>query len=265
MELVGFCMALVVGVTLGLMGSGGSIIAVPVLAYLFSFDEKIATAYSLFIVGSAALVGGLQQNKNRHVDWRTAIVFGIPSVLGVWLVRYFIVPELPDVLFEFDQIIITRRMGIFGLFSLLMIWAAYSMLFSSDSKGGSGVITYNYPLIVVQGLLVGGLSGFVGAGGGFLIVPALVILANLEIMKAIGTSLIIVAIKSILGFLLADALMVDINWNFLLIFTLITIVGIYLGVYLGNYIDKSRLKKVFGYFILGMAGFVFMIEFLIKP
>lgn len=265
MEVVGFCLALVVGVTLGLIGSGGSIIAVPVLAYLFLFDEKVATAYSLFIVGTAALVGGLQQNYKNHVDWRTAIVFGLPAVLGVWLVRYFVVPELPEILFQQEDVIITRRMGVFGLFAILMVWAAFSMLSNVDSKGGTGEVSYNYPLIVFEGLLVGGLSGFVGAGGGFLIVPALVILANLEIMKAIGTSLIIVAFKSILGFLFADALTMNIDWIFLLTFSSLTIIGIFLGIYISNFINSKRLKKGFGYFIIAMAGFVFVIEFLGKP
>lgn len=264
MEEIGYTMALVVGLSLGFIGSGGSILAVPILTYLFSFDEKIATAYSLFIVGFAAFIGGVFQNRNNFVDWRTALVFGLPALIGVWMVRYLVVPILPDVIFEYQNFIFSRRMGMYGLFAILMIGAAYSMLFSENQKGGSGIVSYNYPLILIEGLVVGALSGFVGAGGGFLIIPALVMLANLEIKKAIGTSLVIVSIKSIIGFLLADALIMTIDWNFLLTFTSITIVGIFLGLYLSTFLSSSLLKNVFGYFIMVMAIFVFVIEFFIK-
>ena len=264
MEIVGYFLALVVGLSLGLIGGGGSILAVPILAYLFSFDEKVATAYSLFVVGSAALVGGLRQSKNDNVDWKTAIVFGIPAIIGVWIIRHFVVPELPGILFSFGDFDFTRRMGMFGLFSILMFWAAYTMLSNKERKGGTGEIKYNYPLIIVEGLIVGGVTGFVGAGGGFLIIPELVVLANLEIKKAIGTSLIIIALKSLMGFFLGDALTMNIDWNFLFLFTSLTIVGIFLGVHLGKYIDGKRLKKGFGYFIIVMAIFIFAMEFIVK-
>lgn len=257
-------MALVIGLSLGLIGGGGSILAVPVLAYLFYFDEKIATAYSLFIVGAAALVGGIRQHKNGHVDWRTAIVFGIPAIIGVWCVRHYVVPNLPDVLFAVGDYNFTRRMGMFGLFSLLMIWAAYTMLSNKERKGGSGNVKYNYPLILIEGLVVGGITGFVGAGGGFLIIPALVVLADLEIKKAIGTSLIIIAAKSLLGFFLSDALTTNVDWNFLLSFTSLAVVGIFLGVFIGQFIDGNKLKKGFGYFIIVMAIFIFIMEFIVK-
>jgi uncharacterized membrane protein YfcA len=264
MGIVGYIMAIVIGVLLGLIGGGGSILAVPVLAYLFHLDEKVATAYSLFIVGTGALVGGLKQNHNKNVDWRTAIVFGLPAVVGVWIIRHYVVPALPDVLFTVDDFSFSRRMGMFGLFAILMVWAAYSMLSNKERKGGSGEIKYNYPLILAEGLIVGAITGFVGAGGGFLIIPVLVVFANLEIKKAIGTSLIIIAFKSILGFLLGDALTMTIDWQFLSIFCIITIVGIFLGVYLGKYIDGNKLKKGFGYFIMVMAVFIFIMELFIK-
>jgi len=264
MELLGYIMALFIGISLGLFGGGGSILAVPVLAYLFSLDEKVATAYSLFIVGFAALVGGIKQNINNNVDWITAVVFGIPALIGVWIVRHYVIPELPDVLFDIGDFAISRRMGMFGVFIVLMVAAALSMLKENMRKGGSGDISYNYPLILIEGLIVGAVTGLVGAGGGFLIIPALVVLTNLDIKKAIGTSLVIIALKSILGFFLADALIMSIDWNFLIVFTSITIIGIFLGVYIGNFIDGNKLKKGFGYFILAMSIFMFIIEFLTK-
>lgn len=263
MEILGYFMAIAIGVSLGLIGGGGSILAVPVLAYLFGMDEKVATAYSLFIVGTAALVGGLRQHRNGNVDWRTAVVFGIPAIAGVWAVRHYIVPALPDVLFTAGDLEFTRRMGMFGLFAVLMVWAAWSMLSSKERKSGSGNVSYNYPLILAEGLIVGALTGFVGAGGGFLIIPALVILANLEIKRAIGTSLMIIALKSLLGFFLGDAMTTAIDWRFLGRFTALAVVGIFAGVALGRFIDGARLKKGFGYFIIAMAVFIFTMEFIL--
>ena len=265
-ELFGFICALIIGVSLGLIGGGGSILAVPVLAYLFSFDERIATSYSLFIVGMSALIGGLKQHLKGYVDWKTAIVFGLPAIAGVSLVRHFLVPVLPDELFHIDSFIFTRRMGMFGLFALLMIPAAFSMLKQQKALAlkEKKTVSYNYPLILIEGLIVGGITGLIGAGGGFLIIPALVILANVEMKIAIGTSLVIIAFKSLLGFFIGDATKMEIDWEFLFTFTGIAIVGIYIGSYLSNFIDGGKLKKAFGYFIFIMSLFIFYMEFLLN-
>ncbi|MFK7797755.1 MAG: sulfite exporter TauE/SafE family protein [Aureispira sp.] len=263
LEILGYGMALLIGVSLGLIGGGGSILAVPVLAYIFGLDAQSSTAYSLFVVGAAALVGGWRQHLQGQVDWRTALVFGGPALLGVWLVRHFVIPALPAVLWQWGTFELTKRMVMFGVFALLMLLAAASMLSNKEREGGTGEIHYNYPLIVAEGLAVGALTGLVGAGGGFLIIPALVMLANLDIKKAIGTSLIIIAIKSLTGFLLGDALQLSIDWMFLLGFTSLALVGILVGVYLGQHIDGKRLKKGFGYFILVMAVFIFTMEFIV--
>lgn len=264
-DILGYSSALVIGVTLGLIGGGGSILAVPVLTYLFYVDEKTATAYSLFIVGASALVGGIKQHFKKLVDWRTAIVFGIPAIIGVTIVRRFIVPELPDIFFTVSGFEFTRRMGMLGLFSLLMIPAGVSMLTTrkETSKTDNNQI-YNYPIILIEGVVVGALTGFIGAGGGFLIIPALVILAKTEMKVAVATSLIIIAFKSLTGFFLGDALTMSINWTFLFSFTMLSFVGIFIGSYLSNYINGKKLKKGFGYFIFLMAAFIFYMEFFIK-
>jgi uncharacterized membrane protein YfcA len=265
LEIFGYISALVIGISLGLIGGGGSILAVPVLAYLFLLDAKYATAYSLFIVGFSALAGGLKQHFKGYVDWRTAIVFGIPAIIGVTLVRKFLVPIIPDVMFNIGDFDFTRRMAMFGLFAVLMIPAAISMLKGrKEVKKHTGETKYNYPLILVEGLVVGGITGMIGAGGGFLIIPALVILANVEMKIAVGTSLVIIAFKSLLGFFLGDAMTLEIDWLLLSVFTSISLVGIFVGSYLSSFIDGDKLKKGFGYFILIMAVFIFYMEFFVK-
>lgn len=145
-EIFGYISALIIGISLGLIGGGGSILAVPVLAYLFSVNEKVATAYSLFIIGASALVGGLKQHFKGLVDWRTAIVFGLPAIVGVSSIRHYVVPALPDILFNIGDFDFTRRMGMFG-FALLMIPAAFSMLKEREEKVTTGAVAYNYLLL----------------------------------------------------------------------------------------------------------------------
>lgn len=265
-ELFGYISALFIGITLGLIGGGGSILAVPVLAYLFAIDEKTATAYSLFIVGFSALLGGIKQHFKGYVDWKTAIIFGIPAIIGVTLIRHFVVPALPTVLFTINDFEFTRRMGMFGLFAVLMIPAALSMLKSDKviEKTTTKSVRYNYPLILIEGLLLGSVTGLIGAGGGFLIIPALVILANVKMKVAVGTSLIIIALNSLIGFFLGDALVTNIDWFFIFSITGISLIGIFIGSYLSNFIDGNKLKKGFGYFIMVMAFFIFYMEFIVK-
>ena len=262
-EFLGYISAVAIGISLGLIGGGGSILAVPALAYLFAIDEKIATAYSLFIVGVSALIGGVKQHLKGYVDWLTVVVFGIPSIIGVTVVRYYIIPILPDVMFTLGTLEVTRRMVMFGLFAVLMIPAGITMLRSKQYTPKSNTVSYNYPLILLEGIVIGAITGLIGAGGGFLIIPALVILANIEIKTAIGTSLIIIAIKSLSGFFLGDAFTLDINWSFLTLFTSLSLIGIFVGAYLANFLNGQRLKKGFAYFIFVMATFIFYMEFFI--
>lgn len=264
LEIFGYISALLIGVVLGLIGGGGSILAVPALAYLFLVNEKVATAYSLFVVGVSALVGGLKQHKKGLVDWRTAFVFGIPAIIGISIVRHFVIPALPEVMFTIGNFEFSRRMVMFGMFSILMIPAALSMLRDVKLKPENTQVSYNYPLIIIEGLLIGAITGMIGAGGGFLIIPALVLLANVDIKVAVATSLIIIAMNALSGFFLGDALTMTIDWKFLLSFTAISLIGIFIGSYLGNFIDGKKLKKGFGYFVFAMAIFIFYMEFFVK-
>ena len=267
-EAFGYFFAVLIGIILGLIGGGGSILAVPIFTYLFMIDEKLATGYSLFVVGCSALVGGFKQHQKGTVDFRIALIFGLPAILSVTAVRLFLIPIIPEELFAIGDVVISRRMGILGGFAVVMIPAALSMFKrpkKNIEKGNLKIVAFNYPLILIVGVLIGSITGLVGAGGGFLIIPALVLFANIDIKTAIGTSLTIVTLKSLIGFLLGDALVVNIDWGFLLPFTCLAIFGVFIGNYLGSYFDNSKLRKIFGYFIFVMAGFIIYMEFIGPP
>ncbi len=254
--ILGFVGALLIGLVLGLIGGGGSILTVPVLVYLLALDPVIATAYSLFVVGVSALVGAVRNMQKGLVDFKTAIVFAIPAFIAVYSTRKFIVPAIPDQLFEVGDFVVTKSIAIMVFFAIIMVVAAISMMKSKrGDEGEAGEVKYNYPLIVVEGIVVGLLTGVVGAGGGFLIIPALVLLAKLPMKKAVATSLLIIAIKSLIGFI-GDVENLEIDWTFLLAFTSLSIVGIFVGIFLNKFIDGKKLKKGFGWFVLLMGIYI---------
>ncbi|WP_353780198.1 TSUP family transporter [Winogradskyella sp. 3972H.M.0a.05] len=256
-ELLGYFGALIVGLVLGLIGGGGSILTVPILVYFLGLNPVVATAYSLFVVGTTSLFGSLQNLRKRMVDVKTAVIFAIPSFIAVYATRRWIVPAIPEELFSVSNFMVTKNIFIMVLFAIIMLLASLSMIFSKSNvnEDPNQSIDYNYPLIAIEGAVVGVLTGLVGAGGGFLIIPALVLLAKLPMKKAVGTSLLIVTVKSLIGFL-GDIQLLTIDWNFLLLFTSISIVGILLGVYLSKFIPGKKLKKGFGWFTLIMAFYI---------
>lgn len=260
MEFFGYLLAVLIGIFLGIFGGGGSLLAVPVFAYIFSLDEKVATAYSLFTVGISSIVGSIKQLGN--IEWKVTLIFGIPSIIAVWLTRFFIIPNLPEIIFDNETFIITRRMLIFGIFTFLLFISSFSMIYETNKNVKPINIKNFYALIIIEGFVVGGLTGFVGAGGGFLIIPALVILIGLDIKKAIATSLIIIALKSTFGFFLGDVMVMNIDWDFLVYFTLLTTLGVIIGTYFGKSIDKLKLKKWFGIFIMAIAISILFKEFI---
>jgi len=202
MEIISYILAAIVGVSLGLIGSGGSILTVPILVYVMGIDPVLATAYSLFIVGSTALVGGVQSAIQKRVDFKTVLIFGIPSIAAVYATRMWLVPMIPQELFSIGSLVITKSIALMLLFAVVMILASISMIRPGKNKEEDehSPMTYNYPMILVEGTLVGMLTGLVGAGGGFLIIPALVLLAKMPMKLAVGTSLFIIAVKSLIGF-----------------------------------------------------------------
>ena len=255
-EILGYIGALIIGVVLGLIGGGGSILTVPVLVYLFGVNPVMATAYSLFVVGSSALVGAVKNMQKKKVAYRTAIVFSIPAFIAVYITRKFLVPAIPEHIITIAGLEVTKNLAIMLFFAFIMILASVSMIREKNTKPQSTEkVKYNYPLIIIEGLIVGVLTGIVGAGGGFLIIPALVLLAKLPMKKAVATSLLIIAIKSLIGFI-GDVQNLEIDWYFLLIFTFLSIIGIFLGVYLNRFINGKKLKKGFGWFVLIMGIYI---------
>lgn len=257
LELFGYVGAVVMGLTLGLIGGGGSILTVPILVYLFSVDAVMATAYSLFIVGFTSLIGSFSHMKMGNVHWLTAIVFGIPSIVSVFLTRLFLVPAIPNPIFQLGSLTVSKPMGMLLLFAVIMLLASYSMIKKSTKKGESdGEVAFNYPLILVEGTVVGVVTGLVGAGGGFLIIPALVLLARLPMKQAVGTSLIIIAAKSLIGFMGDLSGNEVIDWSFLGLFSLLAVAGIVGGSLLSKKISGEKLKPAFGWFVLVMGLYI---------
>lgn len=260
-EILGYIGALLIGIVLGLIGGGGSILTVPVLVYLLFVNPVTATAYSLFVVGVSALVGAISNIKKGLVDFKTAIVFSIPAFIAVYITRRYLVPAIPDSLFVINDFEVTKDIGIMVFFAIIMLLASISMIRNKKPEPDADtVVTYNYPLILVEGFVVGILTGIVGAGGGFLIIPALVLLAKLPMKKAVATSLLIIAIKSLIGFI-GDIETLDIDWNFLLLFTGISVIGMFVGIWLNKFIDGKKLKNGFGWFVLIMGIYIIFKEF----
>lgn len=261
--LIGFAAAILIGVSLGLIGGGGSILTVPVLVYILDVDPVLATAYSLFVVGSTSLVGAGTFMKKGLVNYKTAIVFAIPSFIAVFLTRKFLVPWLPDPLFTLGETLITKNVGIMVFFALIMLAASISMITGKKCKDcdENEEIKFNFPMIALEGSVVGLITGIVGAGGGFLIIPALVLLARLPMKMAVGTSLLIIAAKSLIGFL-GDVSTQTIDWNMLLIFTGLSIIGIFIGSALSKKINEKILKTAFGWFVLVMGIYIISKELL---
>lgn len=261
LEIFGYIGALFIGIVLGLIGGGGSILTVPVLVYLLFVNPITATAYSLFVVGVSALVGAISNIKKGLVDFKTALVFSIPAFIAVYITRRYLVPAIPDSLFVVNDFEVTKNIGIMVFFAIIMLAASISMIRNKKPEPDADtVVTYNYPLILVEGFMVGILTGIVGAGGGFLIIPALVLLAKLSMKKAVATSLLIIAVKSLIGFI-GDIETLEIDWNFLLLFTGISVVGMFIGIWLNTFIDGKKLKNGFGWFVLIMAIYIIIKEF----
>ena len=261
----GYFAAIFIGLALGIMGGGGSILTVPVLVYLMGVNPVLSTAYSLFVVGSTSVVGASGYFHKGLVSLKTAVVFLIPSLASVFLVRRVLMPAIPHLLFTVGSLVFTKDLLVLVAFAVLMAGAATSMIRSRQAEGmlaGEPLHAFNYPLILSIGLVVGALTGFVGAGGGFLIIPALVLGARLPMKLAVGTSLTIIALNSLIGFGGDLSAGTPVAWSFLLGFLAFALGGIVLGTYLARFIPGARLKPAFGWFTLAMGTFILTKELL---
>lgn len=262
LEILGYCFSVVVGVVLGMLGGGGSILSIPILVYLFNVEPVLAQAYSLFIVGITSLVGAIPKYRENLVNLKTGFLFGIPSITAIFATRHWIVPAIPAIIFQTGDFLLTKRELLLGLFALLMVLASFRLIrnpkeTSSDSERFLGV------LLVVEGILIGFLTGLVGAGGGFLIIPALIFLTGLPFKTAVGTSLFIIAINSLVGFT-GDLLNHTMDWQFLLMITSLAVIGILVGNYFSRRITAFYLRKAFGWFTLIVGAWILIKEFIIS-
>lgn len=261
MEIFGYLASVLIGISLGLIGGGGSILTVPVLVYLFGLDAFLATEYSLFIVGISSVVGSVSYFKKGLVNFKTALVFGIPSIISIFLTRNYIVPLIPDEVFTVGNFVVTKDILLLLIFAGLMILASYKMIQkTTDCVTKTSDLQKNSTLLAAgEGSVVGILTGLVGAGGGFMIIPALVNLLKTPMKVAIGTSLVIISLNSLIGFFSSmDAVKID--WKLLATISSIAIIGIIIGSQLSKKIDGKKLKPAFGWFILVMGMYIIIKE-----
>ena len=239
--------AFAIGLSLGLLGSGGSIVTVPVLIYLVGVPEKTAIAESLAIVGLIAFAGAVPKWRQGLVDGRNVLLFGLPGMVGAYLGAW----SAAFVSGEFQLV----------LFAVIMFVAAFLMMRPPKlEETDEPAIPRAATRIVIDGLVVGAVTGLVGVGGGFLIVPALVLLGGLSMHRAIGTSLAIIALKSATGFakyshVLAE-LDIRMDWTRIALFAVLGFLGSLLGGSLANKLPRTTLQRGFGFFLLLMGGFI---------
>ena len=264
MIVLAYAASLLIGLSLGLLGGGGSILTLPVLVYLFGVATVDATAYSLFIVGATALASIVPKARAGEVDFKTAFWFGLPSIVAVYVTRAAIMPAIPDPIFASDSLTLGKGTALMLLFAVLMVWAARGMIrgrkaVDPNKKALSPAAKVG--LVLAEGAGVGVLTGLVGAGGGFLIIPALVLVTGLEMKIAVGTSLTIIAFKSLIGFT-GDLGHLHADWTLLLSVTAVAIAGMVVGSILSKRVASGPLQKAFGWFVLAMGIFILSKEFL---
>lgn len=258
MENIGYLASLTIGLSLGLIGGGGSILTIPILVYLFKIDPKLATSYSLFIVGITALSGCFTHYRLGNLKIKSALFFAIPSVFSILVIREVIILKIPNVIFTINDFQVTKNFLIMIVFAVLMVAASISMIYKKNSQiVSSGT---NYQQLAIIGSLVGLVTGFLGAGGGFLIIPALLFFANLPMKQAVGTSLLIIFINSSIGFAGDLYIGTPINYAFLLTVSAIAFIGMLIGTQLSKKINGNKLKPLFGWFILVMGIYIIIRE-----
>jgi len=246
MELFGYASLIGVGLLLGMMGGGGSILSVPILVYLFSLDVVVASSYSLFIVGSTSVVGTALKQRDRFIDIPAALQLGLPSVLATFFTRKWIVCSIPDVLFTVGSVEVTRRALLLSVFAVVVIVSSVMVIRSRQSTSDESTSKSDPFAVILAGLGVGFLSGLAGVGGGFLILPALMLFAGLRFNVAVGSALPIIAMNSLVGFL-GGAFSHPVDWIFLASISLLAALGIFIGDLFARRFSGDTLKRTFGW------------------
>jgi uncharacterized membrane protein YfcA len=238
-------LAVVIGLSLGALGGGGSILTVPILVYVAGFEAKEAIAASLFVVGVTAIISALSHARRGKVMWRTGLIFGAAGMTGAF-VGGLLGGHIPG------QILLVA-------FAIMMVATSVAMLRGRKKKIDDDAthVRHELPLrrVLLDGAVVGLITGLVGAGGGFLVVPALALLGGLPMSVAVGTSLVVIAMKSIAG-LAGYLTTVQLDWGITLGVTAAAIVGSLIGSKLAGRIPEGALRKIFGWFVLAMGAFV---------
>jgi uncharacterized membrane protein YfcA len=267
MEIIGYICSILIGMSLGMIGSGGSILTVPVLVYLMHMNPLLATTSSLFIVGVTSLVGGLRAYHKKAVNFEAVTEFGIPSIFSIFITRHYLLPALPHHFISTGNISVSREMFLMVTFALLMLIAGISMIRSKyiESNPDDRVKARQNRAwaLVILGLVIGVITGLLGAGGGFLIIPTLVLFLRIEMKTAVGTSLFIIAINSLLGFVFSLK-QFEYNWMLLFAFSILSITGLFIGIRLSNRIPGLRLKQAFGYFVVLMGLYIIVKEIFVQ-
>jgi len=261
-EIFAYLGALLIGLVMGMIGSGGSILSVPIYTYLFGMPTLEATTYSLFVVGTTSLIGTIPYLKKRQIELNHILYFGLSSVIAVISIRALILPNLPNVLLTTDYFVVKKDPFFLVIFALLMGFSAYKMIKKKRLSGKTNP-QHSKELLIIQGIGIGTLTGFIGAGGGFLIIPALVIILGLDMRKAIGTSLCIITLNSLLGFA-SSVKHVEIHWGQLLFFTSLSIIGIILGNTFSKKINNEKLKPMFGWFLITIGSYIIIKELILQ-
>jgi len=260
MELAGFLAAFLIGISLGLIGGGGSILTLPLLVYLFHIPPTIATGYSLFIVGISSLVGAYNSYRNGNIDIKAVLYFGISSIITVVFIRKLVIPLIPEQLFKLGIFEVSRSLLTMVLLAIVMIFASFKMIFQKQVADPNIVNSMPLGNAILRGIQIGILTGFLGAGGGFLIIPVLIFSFQLPMKKAIGSSLLIIALNALFGFV-SDLSQYEIHWRLLLIITLNAVLGTFIGNAIGLKITGEKLKKSFGIFVLLAGIYIILREF----
>ncbi|MEQ1877191.1 MAG: sulfite exporter TauE/SafE family protein [Bdellovibrionia bacterium] len=256
MEIAGYIVTILMGLTLGIIGAGGSILTVPILAYFFKQDALLATTGSLFVVGTTALLGAIMNAKRGLVDVKTGFTFALPSFVGVYFARQVLLPSIPDSFHIIGALNLTKSIFVLTCFAVLMIFASRAMINSGTTKKPTtdSLLKPGFWGVAYRGFLVGTTTGFVGAGGGFLIIPALVLLLGLSMQVAVGTSLAIITANSLFGFAISYNSAID--WKLLLTLALLGSIGLVFGTRISSRFRDAHLKQGFGYFVLVIGVFI---------